>query len=54
MLLDGRAVGALYGVTDIPTLLWIDPAGTVVDTELGFHGAGSLERKTKRLLARSK
>ena len=54
MLLEGGETGKRYGVSSIPTVLWIDPTGTVVDTKLGFHGGGALERKTKRLLVRSR
>ncbi len=54
ILLAGGAVAQQYGVSALPVVLWIDRAGTVVDAELGFGGAASLEEKTRRLLATAK
>ena len=51
ILLKGSAVADLYGVSSIPAVVWIDRNGTIIDANLGYHGGGSLERKTKRLLA---
>lgn len=52
ILLDGSETAEKYGLgRNIPVVLWIDRAGIVVDTEWGFGGAATLERKTKKLLA---
>ncbi len=53
ILLDGKEVRARYGAPFIPTTLWINRDGVVVDAEVGFDGAGPLLRKTKKLLAGS-
>ncbi len=50
ILLDGRAVGVQYGVTSIPTSVWINPKGIVVDAALGFDGPKRLEKKTRTIL----
>ena len=50
ILLDGREVGRRYGLIGIPTLLWINRWGLVVDTELGFDGPEHLDQRTRRLL----
>ncbi len=50
VLLDGEAVFKRYGAY-IPSILWINAAGEVVNTELGFHGPEPLEAKTKALLS---
>jgi len=50
VLLSGRKVSREYGVQGVPTTFWIDRKGVIVDAELGFHGAASLEKKTKRLV----
>ena len=52
MLLEGRAVGVRYGVTSIPTSVWIDPEGIVVDAAVGFDGPKRLDEKTRKILAR--
>ncbi len=51
VLLNGREVGKSYGIIGVPTLLWIDRAGVVVDAEIGFDGPESVEAKTRQLLA---
>ena len=48
--MNGLDVANSYGVTGVPIVLWIDRDGKVAATESGFHGAGSLEKKTKRLM----
>ncbi len=52
MLLDGSEVGIRYGVTSIPTYVWINPEGIVVDAALGFDGPKRLDEKTRKILAR--
>ena len=52
ILLDGRAVGVRYGVTSIPTSVWINPEGIVLDVAVGFDGPKRLEKKTRKILAR--
>ena len=55
ILLDGSETAERYGQgSNVPVVLWIDRAGVVVDTEWGFGGAATLERKTKKLLAGAK
>ncbi len=51
MLLNGKAVAETYKVTSVPTTLWIDRTGRVVDTEIGFKGVEDLKRRTARLLS---
>lgn len=51
ILLDGGPVAKDYGVTGLPTLLWIGRDGRVVDVELIFDGPRELERRTIALLA---
>lgn len=53
ILLYGRDVGHRYGVFAVPTNLWINPQGIVVDAVVGFDGAEDLERRTKNLLSPS-
>ena len=50
ILLDGREVGKRYGVFAIPTTVWINPQGVVVDAAIGFEGPEHFEQKTERLL----
>ena len=50
ILLDGGPVAKDYGVTGLPTLLWIGRDGRVVDVELIFDGPEALERRTIALL----
>lgn len=50
ILLDGRPVAKDYGVTGLPTLLWIGKDGQVVDVELSFDGPEALDRRTRALL----
>lgn len=54
MLLQGQAVAKKYKVKSVPTTLWIDREGKIIDTELGFAGARVLSAKTARLLSRCK
>ncbi len=51
MLLSGNAVAKTYKVKSIPTTLWINPNGVIVDTELGFESAKELKERTARLLS---
>ncbi len=53
MLLDGASVAEMYKVTSVPTTLWIDRKGIIVDTEIGFEGVKTLRKETARLLARA-
>ncbi len=50
VLLKGGSVAKTYGVKSVPTTLWIDREGRIVDTDLGFDKAGLME-KTQRLIA---
>lgn len=51
ILLDGKPVGKdLYGVKGIPTVLFINKEGVVVDVEIDFAGPEHLEAKTKKLM----
>ena len=52
ILLDGRAVGVRYGVTSIPTSVWINAEGIVLDAAVGFDGPKRLEKKTREILGR--
>lgn len=52
ILLDGKPVAKeLYGVKGIPTVLFINREGVIVDVELDFAGPEHLEAKVKRLVA---
>ena len=51
MLLNGKAVAETYKVTSVPTTLWIDRTGRVVDTEIGFKGVEDLMERTAGLLS---
>ena len=51
ILVNGREVADRYGVKSIPTNLWINRKGIVVDVALGFDDPKELEQKTKKLLA---
>lgn len=51
ILLEGRETGKRYGVYRIPTAIWIDAKGIMVDAALGFDGPEHLERKTQAFLA---
>jgi hypothetical protein len=53
ILLQGRWLYEKYGRPGIPSLLWINCEGVVVDAELGFHGPESLHKRTRRLLQES-
>ncbi len=50
ILMNGRDVAKSYGLERVPTVLWIDRHGKVAATEVGFHGAGSLVKKTRSLM----
>ncbi len=50
VLLSGGKVSREYGVRGIPTTFWINRQGVIVDAELGFHGAASIEKKTEHLV----
>ena len=47
----GRAHKEIYKLKWVPHNFWIDRQGIVVSTELSFHGAESLERRTQKILA---
>ncbi len=51
ILLDGSALFDAYGGTSVPTVLFIDRNGVVVDVEVGFDGPDDLIKRTERLLA---
>ena len=52
VLLNGGSVFEdRYNGKSFPTSLWIDRAGVIVDTEVGYDGPETLDKKTKRLLA---
>ena len=53
ILLDGSAVADQYGISSVPTLIFINKDGVMIDGELGFHGAGPLFDKTRSLLRAS-
>ncbi len=48
ILLNGREVGRKYGVTSIPTNVWINAQGVMVDASFDFE---ELEEKTKKLMS---
>ena len=50
MLLNGSGVSMLYNVVGLPTTLWVNRKGMIVDFEEGFGGAASLKRKTRNLV----
>ena len=52
VLLEGGKTIKQYGVPDgmIPTILWIDRAGIVVDVDLGSADVKTLESNTKKLV----
>lgn len=55
MLMQGGAVCDRYGIPNraVPTVLWIDRQGKIVDTNVDCDGsAEALDAKTKALLAR--
>ncbi len=51
-LLDAGDVSLEYGATSMPTVLWINRQGRIVDAEVGFETGRVLAKKTKALLAR--
>lgn len=50
ILLDGSSVQERYRAPGLPTVIWINRAGVIVDAEVGFGGPGPLDKKTKQLL----
>ncbi len=48
ILLNGRNVGNTYGVTGVPTNVWINAQGVMVDAAFDFD---DLEEKTKKLMS---
>lgn len=50
MLLNGSGVSIRYNVEGLPTTLWVNRKGMIVDFEEGFGGAASLKRKTAKLV----
>ncbi len=53
VLLEGGKTIEQYGVPDgiIPTVLWIDRAGVVVDVDLGSGDVKKLESNTRKLVS---
>ncbi len=52
VLLNGRSVGkSLYGNLGAPSSFWINRAGVIVDSHVGFEGPEVLDQKTKKLIA---
>ena len=52
VLLNAGEVFSAYGAKSVPTVLFIDKSGVVVDVEIGFdHGPAALEERVKKLLA---
>jgi len=51
VLLDGGALFDAYGGSTVPTVLFINKQGTVVDVAVGFGGPGDLITRTEKLLA---
>lgn len=52
ILLNGGSVFEnRYHGKVFPTSLWIDRAGVIVDTEVGYDGPETLKKKTERLMA---
>jgi len=51
-LLNGGETSDRYGIPErsVPTVLWIDRSGVVVDVDAGSGDVGTLERNTKRLI----
>jgi len=52
ILLNGGKVFEHYGLTTVPTVLFINKEGVVVDTEVGYGGPESLLAKAKALLGK--
>ena len=50
VLLNGNSVAGDYEVKGLPTVLWINGEGVIVDAQMGFDDAGSLNQKTIRLM----
>ncbi len=51
VLLEGRNVAKKdYGVTAVPTTLWIDRDGVVIHTQIDFDGPEELNELTKQLI----
>ena len=52
VLLNGGETSDRYGIPErsVPTVLWIDRTGVVVDVDAGSGDVGTLERNTKRLI----
>ena len=53
ILLNGSSVFEQYGLKMVPTVLFINENGIVVDSEVGFHGPEPLRAKAKALLGRT-
>ena len=52
VLLDAGEVFSAYGAKSVPTVLFIDKEGTVVDVEVGFdHGPEHLEKTVRKLVS---
>jgi hypothetical protein len=51
ILLNGEDVRHQYGVFAVPTNLWINPQGMVVDAAIGFDNEEDLEDRIKNLLS---
>ena len=54
VLLNAGSVFKAYGGRSVPTVLFIDQEGIVVEVEIGFdEGSGHLEEKVQSLLSSS-
>ncbi len=53
VLLNGGETSDLYGIPSrsVPTMLWIDRSGVVVDIDFGSGDVKTLENNTKTLVA---
>ena len=54
ILLDGGDVASEYGVTSMPTNIFVDKNGVMIDAALGFDGPKHIEAKTRKLLESSR
>ena len=50
ILMDGSGVAERFGIIGVPTTIWIDRNGVMIDAEVGFGGDLSLRRQTESLL----
>ena len=50
VLMNGSDVAEAYGIVGVPTTIWIDRNGVMINAEVGFDSAASLRRHTESLL----